>query len=326
MASVLEEFPKLDDPRTGRRLIERTVLIANTSNMPVAAREASIYTGVTIGEYFRDQGYDVALFADSISRWAEALREISGRLEELPAEEGYPAYLPSRLAEFYERAGRVTTLAGKESSLTVMGTVSPPGGDFSEPVTAHSRRFVKSFLALDRTRAQARFYPAIHPLLSYSEYVEDSARWWQQRGGGVRWVEQRAQILELIQEQARLEKMVKIVGRDALPASQRLILVNAEVAVEALLRQSAFSEIDRYCSPDKQIAMLRMVGDFIARAEQAVNDGIDPDSLLSLPVTRRIRRMGEDIPNEKLERFDELAHELDTAFAALTPTTQSAAE
>jgi V/A-type H+-transporting ATPase subunit A len=207
-----------------------------------------------------------------------------------------------------------------------MGTVSPPGGDFSEPVTAHSRRYVKSFLALDRTRAQARFYPAIHPLLSYSEYVEDSARWWQQRGGGVRWVEQRAQMLELIQEQARLEKMVKIVGRDALPASQRLILVNAEVIVEALLRQSAFSEIDRYCSPDKQIAMLRMVGDFIARAEQAVNDGIDPDSLLSLPVTRRIRRMGEDIPNDKLERFDELAHELDTAFAALAPTTQSAAE
>jgi len=326
MASVLEEFPKLDDPRTGRRLIERTVLIANTSNMPVAAREASIYTGITIGEYFRDQGYDVALFADSISRWAEALREISGRLEELPAEEGYPAYLPSRLAEFYERAGRVTTLAGKESSLTVMGTVSPPGGDFSEPVTAHSRRYVKSFLALDRTRAQARFYPAIHPLLSYSEYVEDSARWWQQRGGGVRWMEQRAQILELIQEQARLEKMVKIVGRDALPASQRLILVNAEVIVEALLRQSAFSEIDRYCSPDKQVAMLRMVGDFIARAEQAVNDGIDPDSLLSLPVTRQIRRMGEDIPNDKLERFDELAHELDSAFAALTPTTQSAAE
>jgi V/A-type H+-transporting ATPase subunit A len=326
MASVLEEFPKLDDPRTGRRLIERTVLIANTSNMPVAAREASIYTGITIGEYFRDQGYDVALFADSISRWAEALREISGRLEELPAEEGYPAYLPSRLAEFYERAGRVTTLAGKESSLTVMGTVSPPGGDFSEPVTAHSRRYVKSFLALDRTRAQARFYPAIHPLLSYSEYVEDSARWWQQRGGGVRWVEQRAQMLELIQEQARLEKMVKIVGRDALPASQRLILVNAEVIVEALLRQSAFSEIDRYCSPDKQIAMLRMVGDFIARAEQAVNDGIDPDTLLSLPVTRRIRRMGEDIPNDKLELFDELAHELDTAFAALAPTTQSAAE
>ncbi|MGI9304460.1 MAG: V-type ATP synthase subunit A [Gammaproteobacteria bacterium] len=326
MAGVLEEFPQLEDPRTGRRLMERTVLIANTSNMPVAAREASIYTGITIGEYFRDQGYDVALFADSISRWAEALREISGRLEELPAEEGYPAYLPSRLAEFFERAGRVTTLAGKESSLTVVGTVSPPGGDFSEPVTAHSRRYVKSFLALDRTRAQARFYPAIHPLLSYSEYVENSARWWQQRGGGVRWAEQRAQMLELIQEQARLEKMVKIVGRDALPASQRLILVSAEVVVEALLRQSAFSETDRYCSPDKQVAMLRVVGDFIARAEQAVKDGIDPDTLLTLPITRRIRRMGEDIPNEKLELFDELVHELDTAFAALAPATQAAAE
>ncbi len=326
MASVLDDFLKLEDPRTGRRLLERTVLIANTSNMPVAAREASIYTGITIGEYFRDQGYDVALFADSISRWAEALREISGRLEELPAEEGYPAYLPSRLAEFFERAGRVTTLAGEQSSLTVVGTVSPPGGDFSEPVTAHSRRYVKNFLALDRTRAQARFYPAIHPLLSYSEYVENSARWWQQRGGGVRWAEQRARLLELIQEQARLEKMVKIVGRDALPASQRLILVSAEVMVEALLRQSAFSETDRYCSPDKQVAMLGTVGHFIARADKAVRDGIDPDALLTLPVTRRIRRMGEDIPNDRLELFDELAHELDAAFAALAPAAPATAE
>ncbi len=322
MASVLEEFPRLEDPRTGSRLMERTVLIANTSNMPVAAREASIYTGMTIGEYYRDQGYDVALFADSISRWAEALREISGRLEELPAEEGYPAYLPSRLAEFFERAGQVETLAGTESSLTVVGTVSPPGGDFSEPVTAHSRRYVKSFLALDRSRAQARFYPAIHPLLSYSEYVDNSARWWQQRGGGVRWAEQRAQMIELIQEQARLDKMVKIVGRDALPASQRLILVNAEVMVEALLRQSAFSETDRYCSPEKQVAMLRIVDDFITRAGRAVEAGIDPDSLLGLPVTRRIRRMGEDIPNDAPERFEELAHDLDTAFAELLPATE----
>ncbi len=204
--------------------------------------------------------------------------------------------------------------------------MSPPGGDFSEPVTAHARRYAKSFLALDRTRAQARFYPAIHPLLSYSGYVENSARWWQQRGGGVRWAEQRTQMLELIQEQARLEKMVKIVGRDALPANQRLVLVNAEVMVEALLRQSAFSEIDRYCSPDKQIAMLRMVGDFIARAEQAVGDGIDPDELLTLPITRRIRRMGEDIPNDRLDLFDELAHELDAVFAALVPAPQVTAE
>ncbi len=174
MADVLNDFPKLEDPRSGRRLLERTVLIANTSNMPVAAREASIYTGITVAEYFRDQGYDVALFADSISRWAEALREISGRLEELPAEEGYPAYLPTRLAEFFERSGRVRTLAGQSSSLTVVGTVSPPGGDFSEPVTAHTRRYVKGFLALDRDRAQARFYPAIHPLLSYSGYATDT--------------------------------------------------------------------------------------------------------------------------------------------------------
>ncbi|MDH3636912.1 MAG: V-type ATP synthase subunit A [Gammaproteobacteria bacterium] len=316
MAEVLEEFPQLEDPRTGRRLMERTVLIANTSDMPVAAREASIYTGITIGEYFRDQGYDVALFADSISRWAEALREISGRLEELPAEEGHPAYLPSRLAEFFERAGHITTLAGASASLTVVGTVSPPGGDFSEPVTAHSRRYVKCFLALDRVRAQARFYPAIHPLLSYSEYVQDTARWWQQHGG-VRWAERRERILRLIQEQARLEKMVKIVGRDALPASQRLILICAEVMVESLLRQSAFSSLDRYCSPAKQSAMLGLVDDFIRHAEQTVAKGADPDLLPTLPVVRRLQRMGDDIPNEQLELFDELARELDHVFDKL---------
>ncbi|MDH3283026.1 MAG: V-type ATP synthase subunit A, partial [Gammaproteobacteria bacterium] len=233
MADVLKEFPQLEDPRTGHRLMERTVLIANTSNMPVAAREASIYTAITIGEYFRDQGYDVALFADSISRWAEALREIAGRLEELPAEEGYPAYLPSRLAEFFERAGRVTTLSGTDSSLSVVATISPPGGDFSEPVTAHSRRYVKNFLALDRERAQARFYPAIHPLQSYSEYVTNTGRWWRQQGG-VQWVERRERVLDLLQEQARLQRMAKIVGRDALPPSQRLVLVCAEVLVEGL--------------------------------------------------------------------------------------------
>ncbi len=316
MAEVLAEFPQLEDPRTGRRLMERTVLIANTSDMPVAAREASIYTGITIGEYFRDQGYDVALFADSISRWAEALREISGRLEELPAEEGHPAYLPSRLAEFFERSGYVTSLAGASASLTVVGTVSPPGGDFSEPVTAHSRRYVKSFLALDRERAHARFYPAIHPLLSYSEYVRDTARWWQDHGG-VRWAERRERILRLIQEQARLDKMVKIVGRDALPAGQRLTLVCAEVMVEALLRQSAFSAADRYCSPDKQSAMLALVDDFIRHAEQAVGEGVDPDVLTALPVVRRLQRMGEDIPNEELARFDDLAEALDRAFDQL---------
>jgi V/A-type H+-transporting ATPase subunit A len=316
MADIVSEFPRLEDPRTGRRLMERTMLIANTSNMPVAAREASIYTGITIGEYFRDQGYHVALFADSISRWAEALREISARLEELPAEEGYPAYLPSRLAEFYERAGNVVTLAGSEASLTAMVTVSPPGGDFSEPVTAHSRRYVKSFLALDRERAQARFYPAIHPLLSYSEYVLDTARWWQDHGG-VRWAQRRERILSILQEQAQLARMVKIVGRDALPASQRLVLVCAEVMVEALLRQSAFSKVDRYCSPEKQSKMLELVDDFIRHAEQAVQQGVDPDLLLTLPVTRRLQRLGEDIANEELERFDELTHEVGHAFSSL---------
>ncbi len=321
MAGVLEEFPGLEDPRTGRMLMERTVLIANTSNMPVAAREASIYTGITLGEYFRDQGYNVALFADSISRWAEALREISGRLEELPAEEGYPAYLPSRLAEFFERAGRTQALSGDESSLTVVGTVSPPGGDFSEPVTAHSRRYVKSFLALDRDRAQARFYPAIHPLQSYSEYVSSTARWWRKHGG-VRWAERRERMLALLQEQARLEKMVKIVGRDALPPSQRLVLVCAEITVEGLLRQSAFSETDRYCSPEKQSAMLALIDYFIQRAHALLEAGIDPDTLLTLPVVRRLQRMGEDIGNDALEEFQGLTDALDDALDGLAPSMQ----
>ncbi len=316
MAGVLDEFPRLEDPRTGRDLMERTVLIANTSNMPVAAREASIYTGITMGEYFRDQGYDVALFADSISRWAEALREISGRLEELPAEEGYPAYLPTRLAEFFERAGHVTNLAGTESSLTVVGTVSPPGGDFSEPVTSHARRYVKSFWALDRIRAQARFYPAIHPLQSYSEYVVQTARWWQHYAG-LRWSERRERMLELLQDQARLERMVKIVGRDALPPEQRLILVCADILVEAFLRQSAFSAVDRYCSPEKQVAMLNVIDHFIERAEEVVKGGVDPDSLPLLPALRRLQRMGEDIPGDRLDEFTELQDELDRAFDAL---------
>jgi V/A-type H+-transporting ATPase subunit A len=313
MADVLNDFPKLEDPRSGRRLLERTVLIANTSNMPVAAREASIYTGITVAEYFRDQGYDVALFADSISRWAEALREISGRLEELPAEEGYPAYLPTRLAEFFERSGRVRTLAGQSSSLTVVGTVSPPGGDFSEPVTAHTRRYVKSFLALDRDRAQARFYPAIHPLLSYSGYATDTQL------GPVGDLGLRRRLLELLEEQARLEKMVKIVGRDALPASQRLVLVGAEVVTEALLRQSAFSETDRYCSSEKQSEMLRVIDYFLQQAQRVVESGVEPDRLLELPETRRVLRMGEDIANDRLEDLAVLVRDVEHAFSALLP-------
>jgi len=314
MANILKEFPELEDPRTGRRLMERTVVIANTSNMPVAAREASIYTGLTLAEFFRDQGYHVAVLADSISRWAEALREISGRLEELPAEEGYPAYLPSRLAEFFERAGRVTTLNGEEASITVVGAVSPPGGDFSEPVTSHSRRFTKCFWALDRDRAQARFYPAIHPLLSYSGYVADLGRWWEELDG-LRWSRRRERVLSLLENQARLEKMAKIVGRDALPPEQRLVLVCADIITEAFLRQSAFSENDRYCRPEKQVAMLGMVDRFIDLATAAVERGADPDALHGLPVMRHLQRMGDDIPGDQLERFEELEKELERALS-----------
>ncbi len=318
MADVLDEFPRLEDPLTGRPLMERTVLIANTSNMPVAAREASIYTGMTIAEYYRDQGHAVAVFADSISRWAEALREIAGRLEELPAEEGYPAYLPTRLAEFFERAGHVQTLNGAEASLTVFGTVSPPGGDFSEPVTAHTRRYVKTFLALDRTRAQARFYPAIDPLQSYSGYTAQTERWWEAHGG-VRWSSLTRGMLALLEEQARLEKMVKIVGRDALPAEQRRVLVCAEIVVESLLRQSAFSASDRYCAAAKQARMLALVEHLIRQTEQLVGAGADPDRLAQLPAMRRVLRMGEEIEGDDEAAFERLTRELTAAMAALAP-------
>jgi V/A-type H+/Na+-transporting ATPase subunit A len=316
MAGVLSEFPELEDPRTGNKLMERTVMIANTSNMPVAAREASIYTGITIAEYFRDQGLHVALFADSISRWAEALREISGRLEELPAEEGYPSYLPSRLAEFFERAGQVVTLGGQTSSLTVVGTISPPGGDFSEPVTSHSQRFVKSFWALDRERAQARFYPAINPLLSYSRYLESTFVWWRTLGG-LRWAERQGRMLELLQEQQRLEKMSKIVGRDALPGDQRLTLVCAEVFVESFLRQSAFSENDRYCAPQKQAAMLELLDRFIDLAKDTFGQGVEPEAIQSLSVIRRLQRMGDDIANEDDKAIEDLGISMENAFKTL---------
>jgi V/A-type H+/Na+-transporting ATPase subunit A len=236
--------------------MERTVIIANTSNMPVAAREASIYTAITVAEYFRDQGLSVALMADSTSRWAEALREVSGRLGELPGESGYPAYLASRLADFYERAARVKTLCGKEGSVTVIGAVSPPAGDFSEPVTSHTKRYVRSFWALDRGRAQARFYPAIHPLTSYAEDVDTLARWWQLQGNGD-WKEHRRRLLTLLEQQAKLERMARIVGKDALPDEQQMTLLAADLMNEGFLRQSSFSDMDRYCSPKRQTAMLQ---------------------------------------------------------------------
>ena len=318
MAGVLHEFPTLVDPRTGRPLMERTVIIANTSNMPVAAREASIYTAVTVGEYFRDQGLRVALMADSTSRWAEALREVSGRLGELPGEAGYPAYLSSRQADFYERAAHVRTLSGELASLTVIGAISPPSADFSEPVTNHTKRYVRCFWALDAGRAQARFYPAIHPLQSYSEDVEVLNQFWSQQGNP-QWAAQRRRFLSLLEEQAQLERMARIVGKDSLPPRQQHVLLCAELINEAFLRQSAYSEADRFCSVGKQIAMMQLIERFIDLSAAAVAQMISVEDINALPVMRRIRRMGEDIDDDEQQvKFDELRRALDAAFTRLT--------
>jgi V/A-type H+-transporting ATPase subunit A len=316
MAEVLNEFPTLEDPRSGKPLLERTVIIANTSNMPVAAREASIYTGITVAEYFRDQGLHVALMADSTTRWAEALREISGRLGELPGEQGFPAYLSSRLAEFYERAAHVETLQGDEGSVTIIGAVSPPAGDFSEPVTSQTKRYVRCFWALDRDRAQARFFPAIHPLTSYSEDVDALARWWQARGNPD-WIDHRRQILTLLEQRARLERMARIVGKDALPPRQQLTLLCADLVNEGLLRQSAFSPVDRYCSPERQAALVRVILHFVDRAGQALEHDVELDRIAAIPVLRRLQRASEEIPEDKVAQFHLLMARLDEEFDQL---------
>jgi V/A-type H+-transporting ATPase subunit A len=317
MAGVLDEFPTLTDPRSGRALMERTVIIANTSNMPVAAREASIYCAITVAEYFRDQGLHVALMADSTSRWAEALREVSGRFGELPGEGGYPAYLSSRLADFYERAALVDTLGGGTGSVTVMGAISPPSGDFSEPVTSHTKRYVKAFWALDVKRAQARFYPAIHPLQSYAEDAREFAPWWAAQGNG-QWLALRRRFLTLLDEQAQLERMARIIGKDALPARQQLTLLCAELVNEAFLRQSAFSTIDRVCSPQRQAAMMRLLGRFIDLAEAALAAGVEPERIAGIGCMRQLQRMGEEIADSELARFAELEARLERDFAQLT--------
>jgi V/A-type H+/Na+-transporting ATPase subunit A len=316
MAEVLDELPKLEDPRTGRRLMERTVIVANTSNMPVAAREASIYTAITVAEYYRDQGLHVALMADSTSRWAEALREVSGRLGELPSEAGYPAYLASRLAEFYERAGRVQTLGGTEGSVTIIGAISPAAGDFSEPVTMNTRRCVRSFWALDRERAQARFFPAINPLLSYSADAEALAAWWHAQGNPD-WLEQRRRLLELLQAQVHLERMARIVGKDALPPAQQLTLLCAELVNEAVLRQSALSEIDRYCSPQRQTAILGIIVRFLDLARAAVEGGVTPESIANLPVRPTLQRIGEEYGEARVAGIRALWQQMEQQFAAL---------
>jgi V/A-type H+-transporting ATPase subunit A len=257
--------------------------------------------------------------ADSTSRWAEALREVSGRFGELPGEGGYPAYLSSRIADFYERAAVVETLAGAEGSVTVIGAISPPSGDFSEPVTSHTKRYVKGFWALDVRRAQARFYPAIHPLTSYAEDARDFAPWWA-REGNPEWLALRRRFLTLLDDQARLERMARIIGKDALPPRQQLTLVCAELFNEAFLRQSALSLVDRVCSPAKTAAMMKLAGRFCDLAEQAVGQGVAPAALTQLPVWRMLVRMGEDVPQAELNRFEEISMALERAFAAIMPT------
>ncbi len=316
IAGVLEEFPTLIDPRNGRPMMERTVIIANTSNMPVAAREASIYSAVTVAEYFRDQGLHVALMADSTSRWAEALREVSGRFGELPGEGGYPAYLASRLADFYERAALVETLAGDTGSVTLIGAISPPSGDFSEPVTNHTKRYVKAFWMLDVKRAHARFYPAIHPLHSYAENAQDFVAWWAAEGCDDWWT-LRGRFLALLEEQARLERMARIIGKDALPPRQRLTLLNADLLNESILRQSAFSPVDRVASPAKQGAMMRLVARWIDLAQDALAAGAELAAIATLPCLRSLARMGEEIGNDEKPRFAQLMARMETEFAAL---------
>ncbi len=257
MTGVVTDFPRLTDPLTGNPLIDRTVMIANTSNMPVAAREASIYTGITIAEYFRDQGYDVALMADSTSRWAEALREISGRLEEMPAEEGFPAYLPSRTADFYERAGRVEALCGRCGSVSAIGAISPPGGDFSEPVTLHTQRFVKAYWALDKAMASARFFPAINPMDSYSEYAHALSGWWRKLDE--HWLDNRNTAMKIMQDAEQIKQIVRIMGEEGLSDTHRKVLLADRLIREGFLQQSAFSEKDCYASPEKQALLLALI-------------------------------------------------------------------
>ena len=312
MTDVLTEFPKLVDPRSGRSLMERTVLIANTSNMPVAAREVSIYTGITLAEYYRDMGYAVAVMADSTSRWAEALRELSGRLEEMPAEEGFPAYLPTRLAEFYERGGRVETLGGKVGSVSIIGAVSPPGGDFSEPVTQHTKRFIRCFWALDRDLANARHYPAVSWTDSYSEYAEDLGAWWDRVDPD--WRNVRTRALELLKREQKLQDIVRLIGPDALPDEQRLVLITAEMLKSGFLQQSSFDEVDRYCAPEKEVLLLRCLMEFHRRAAGAIKAGAPLPKVVALPVRERLVRLKSSVPNDRMEDIRAAEGELSAAF------------
>ncbi|HOP62411.1 MAG TPA: V-type ATP synthase subunit A [Spirochaetota bacterium] len=315
MTDVLNEFPKLVDPRSGRPLMERTVMIANTSNMPVAAREVSIYTGVTIAEYYRDMGYNVAIMADSTSRWAEALRELSSRLGDMPAEEGFPSYLATRLAEFYERAGFVDTLCGHEGSISIIGAVSPPGGDFSEPVTQHTTRFVRCFWALDKVLADARHYPSISWIESYSEYLDDISEWWN--GVGTGWRELRAGALNILLEEERLQQIVKLVGPDALPASERFVLHCAELIKNGFLQQNAFDPKDMYSTPLKQMKLLKLMVKFFREGNELLEAGVELDEIVSIPSLADMTRLKSEIGNDEQELIDEFESKLDSELFEL---------
>lgn len=320
MTDVLTDFPKLIDERNGRPLIERTVMIANTSNMPVPAREVSIYTGVTIAEYYRDMGYSVAVMADSTSRWAEALRELSSRLGDMPAEEGFPPYLATRLAEFYERAGFVETLSGKDGDITIIGAVSPPGGDFSEPVTQHTARFVRCFWALDKVLADARHYPSISWIDSYTEYLPDIEDWWKNLDS--QWLSVRNEAMNILLEDNRLQQVVKLIGSDALPPGQQFILFVAEMIKNAFLQQNAFDPTDKYCSPEKQLKLLKAILDLYHRGGELLKAGVTVKEIAALDVVSEMVRLKSEVPNLELERIDaygkKLAQGLDSLKAPET--------
>jgi V/A-type H+-transporting ATPase subunit A len=315
MTDVLTEFPKLVDERNGRPLIERTVMIANTSNMPVPAREVSIYTGVTIAEYYRDMGYSVAIMADSTSRWAEALRELSSRLGDMPAEEGFPPYLGTRLAEFYERAGLVETLSGRDGDITIVGAVSPPGGDFSEPVTQHTSRFVRCFWALDKTLADARHYPSISWIDSYTEYLIDIENWWKNLDN--EWLTARNEAMNILLEDHRLEQVVKLVGSDALPPSEQYILFTAEMIKNAFLQQNSFDPQDKFCSPEKQIKLLKSLLILYKKGMERVREGVPVKDIAELDVVSEIVRLKSEVPNQELARIDEYVKRMEQGISAL---------
>mgnify|MGYP003301939596 CR=1 FL=1 len=311
MTQVLEDFSGLKDPKSGESLMNRTLLIANTSNMPVAAREASIYTGVTIAEYYRDMGYHVAIMADSTSRWAEALREISGRLEEMPAEEGFPAYLPSRLSEFYERAGYVTALGDREGSITIIGAVSPQGGDFSEPVTQNTKRFIRSFWGLDKSLAYSRHYPAINWLTSYSEYTDDLSDWYS-RNVGDDFLEKRGEIIKILREESSLMDIVKLIGADVLPESQRLTLEIARVIRTGFLQQNAYHKNDTYVPLEKQFLMVKVILWLYERCSELVRvQRVPVSQITESGIFDKVIKIKYDIDNDNLEKFEDIIKEID---------------